>query len=145
VAVAIFVLAAAAGRPLSAGQDTPALQEKPSTPSNPDDTLRRRVEMRLSGLSSRLGLTEEQKLKIRPLLEKQMRDLRTLRTDPELSVEDQQARMLALHEGYQKELRAQLTPEQRAKLDELREKRRAEREEPWGPAKKRRVPVDEAE
>jgi Spy/CpxP family protein refolding chaperone len=53
--------------------------------------------------------------------------------------------MLALHEGYQRQLREQLTPEQQVKLDELREKRRAEREEPWGPAKKRRVPVDEAE
>lgn len=88
-----------------------------------DPVRGKRVALRLERLSANLGLTEEQKAEIRPVLEDEAEEMRALRLDTSLPEEEKQATVEAIREATRSRIREVLTPEQQAKLDELREER----------------------
>lgn len=78
-------------------------------------------------LAEELGLTDEQKAKMKEIGEQERSELEVLRADTALSNEDRHARMKEIREKYRGQRDAILTPEQLAKAEKMRgkmEKRR---------------------
>jgi protein CpxP len=80
-----------------------------------------RVERRMAELSEQLNLTDKQKGAIRPVLEKEIEDIRALRADSTLSKEEKIEKMKVIRQTTQGEMNKILTPEQQKKLTEMKE------------------------
>ncbi len=106
-----------------------------------DATTQRRVALRLQTLADKLELSADQKLALRPILESEANALRALRLNTSITPEEQEAEMGSIHARHREQIRAVLTPEQQARLDELRSQARAKLSEPDGQKRKGRVPV----
>ena len=77
----------------------------------------------LDHLASVLNLTEDQKAKIKPILEDESTQMQNLRKDTSLSPEDRHTKMRDIHQNTATQIRALLTPEQQAKLDSTMKQR----------------------
>lgn len=137
VAVVLGLGVAAAGTALA--QDAPVIQSK----SRADEVTRQRAAMRLQSLSSRLELTEEQKTRLRPILEAEAGDLRAVRMDTSISPEEQLLRYETVRNTYRERMNGVLTPDQQKQLDALRSQSRERVRETQGQKRKGRVPVEE--
>ncbi|MEN9404911.1 MAG: hypothetical protein RL091_3614 [Verrucomicrobiota bacterium] len=83
-------------------------------------------------LGDELGLSADQKAKIKELNQKEKAEVEALRADTSMSKEDRRTKMQSIHKSYQEQRQALMTPEQRAKADKMRdgmEKRRERRED----------------
>ena len=78
---------------------------------------------RLEHLSTALSLTDEQKAKLKTLLEGQAKIIQDLREDESLTKEDRRAKVTQLRETHRTQIAAILTPEQKKKFAEMEEKR----------------------
>ena len=110
------------------GKDDPNAQSpkvEKEQPKGPGD-MRERIEKRMEHLTKELNLTKEQQEKIRPIIEKEMKDLREVRQDTSLTPEQKMEKVKAIHQGTQAELNKILTPEQQKKYAEMQEKSRKE-------------------
>lgn len=98
---------------------------------------RESVEQRMERLSKELDLTQEQREKIRPLIEEQVKQMRALREDNSLTQEQRREKAMGVMKETHGKIDAVLSPEQREKLkqhmQQMRERRGAEHKEP--PAK----------
>jgi periplasmic protein CpxP/Spy len=103
------------------GKDDPNAQ----SPKGPGD-MRERVEKRMEHLTKELNLTKEQQEKIRPIIEKEMKDIRDVRQDTSLTQEQKMEKIKVIHQATQAELNKILTPEQQKKYAEMQEKAREE-------------------
>jgi Spy/CpxP family protein refolding chaperone len=74
----------------------------------------------LDMLSRMVNLTDDQKAKIKPILENTDAQAKSLRQDTSLSPQERRTKMRDLHESTMSQIRAQLTPEQQSKLDEMK-------------------------
>ena len=74
---------------------------------------------RLKQLSDALGLTEEQKNKVGPLLLEESTALAALYADKSLDDAARKAKGIELRDGFSAKVRALLTPDQQAKFDLL--------------------------
>jgi Spy/CpxP family protein refolding chaperone len=80
-------------------------------------------------MADELGLTDEQRAKMKPLMEQERTELEALRADTSLTKEARRAKAGEVHRKYRELRDAILTPEQRAKADKMRDnfgKRRGE-------------------
>ena len=77
-------------------------------------------EAHLQMLSEKLNLTEDQKAKLKPILEDQAEQLRSLRNDTSLTPEQKAAKKKAIHETTHDQINAVLTPDQQAKFKEMK-------------------------
>ena len=75
---------------------------------------------RLKAMSEKLGLTEEQKEKLKAIFEKNQPKIKEVCTDTALSDEDKRAKMMELRKAEMEEIRTLLTPEQQEKMKEMR-------------------------
>jgi Spy/CpxP family protein refolding chaperone len=66
----------------------------------------------LDQLAQQLNLTDDQKAKVKPILEARDQKMRDLRGDTSLTPEDRRARMKALRDDMTTQMKAVLTPEQ---------------------------------
>ena len=128
LSTAMILELSAVARPQAAQQPPPS-QAGPHMPPG-----RESVEQRVERLSKELDLTQEQRDKIRPILEEQMKQMRTVREDSSLTQEQRREKaMAAMKETHQK-VEAILNPEQREKLkqhmQQMRDQRGAEHKEP---------------
>jgi protein CpxP len=87
------------------------------------------VEERLQRMSERLNLTDEQKEKIRPLLQDEEKQLQALRADTSLSPEQRREKRRQINQATRKQIGEILTPEQKEKWRENARQRRQERRE----------------
>lgn len=87
------------------------------------DTRNRRIAMQLERLSADLGLTEDQKTKIKPLIESRINQVRQLRTDESLTEEQREEQLLTIQQSFGTQLHAVLTPEQQKRFAEVKEAR----------------------
>jgi hypothetical protein len=71
-----------------------------------------------------VGLTAEQKEQIRPLVKGQIDELRALRMEREITEDERQLRARAILDEYRGKIESTLTPEQKTRLQELRETNR---------------------
>jgi Spy/CpxP family protein refolding chaperone len=76
----------------------------------------------LDHLSQMLSLTDDQKAKIKPILEDTTTQSESIRKDTSLSPPDRRARMHDLHEKSMTQIRGFLTTDQQAKLDSMHQK-----------------------
>jgi periplasmic protein CpxP/Spy len=86
-------------------------QGRMSGPPNP--------QQHLDHLSRMLNLTDDQKVKVKPILENADTQMKALRQDTSLSPQDRHAKMRDIHENAMSQVRSVLTPEQQAKLDQM--------------------------
>ena len=92
------------------------------------------IDKRMEHLTKELNLTKEQQEKIRPIIEKQMKEMRTVREDSSLTPEQKREKTKEIHQATQAELNKILTPEQQKKYAEMAERRGEGRENrPHGP------------
>ena len=82
----------------------------------------------LDQLAQQLDLTDDQKAKVKPILEARDQKMRDLRGDTSLSPEDRRTKMQAIREETTAQLKAVLTPEQFDKWQKT-----AQRGRPGGP------------
>jgi len=113
-----------------AGQQAP-----PPQPGGPGGGRPRgqRIEERLERLSKALNLTEDQKEKLKPILQDQAQQMRALREDSSLTPEQRREKARELFKAHREEIAKILTPEQREKWKEMRERREERREHKGGP------------
>jgi periplasmic protein CpxP/Spy len=95
---------------------------------------RESVDERLARMSERLNLTQEQKEKIRPILQHQVDQWKALRADTSLSEEDRRAKAREIGKSTHEQIEQILTPEQKEKMKEMMQKARERREEHKPPA-----------
>ena len=77
-------------------------------------------------VARQLNLTEEQKTKLKPILQADMQQLKAVRDDTSLSRREKLRKMRSVQQEFAPQIKAILTPEQAAKWQELRAERRAE-------------------
>jgi len=77
------------------------------------------VEQHLQMLSEKLNLTDDQKGKLKPILQDQMQQMKAVREDSSLSEDQKRAKMKSIHESLHEQISAVLTPEQQAKFKEM--------------------------
>lgn len=116
--LAAVALAPVAVTSLRAGGEA-ATEEQPAPPAHP----------RFDELAQKLGLNDEQKAQIKPILEKEAADLRALRDDDSLRRGQRIRKARGIMKSSTEEIRAHLTPEQQKQFDQLREERKAQMRE----------------
>ena len=77
------------------------------------------VEQHLQMLSEKLNLTDDQKAKLKPILQDQMQQMKAVREDSSLSEDQKRAKMKSIHESLHDQINAVLTPEQQAKFKQM--------------------------
>lgn len=92
-------------------QDAP--KDKPAAPT----PGARRPGLSLDGLAKQLDLSDEQRVKIKPILEDLQKQVSELRQDTSIAPEDRPAKMKEIREGVSAKLKEILTPEQFAKWE----------------------------
>jgi len=79
------------------------------------------ADQHLQMLSEKLNLTDDQKAKLRPILQDQMQQMKAVREDSSLSEEQKRAKMKPIHESLHDQINGVLTPEQQAKFKQMRQ------------------------
>lgn len=77
------------------------------------------AEQHLQMLSEKLNLTDDQKAKLKPILQDQMQQMKTVREDSSLSEDQRRTKMKSIHESLHDQINAVLTPEQQAKFKQM--------------------------
>jgi Spy/CpxP family protein refolding chaperone len=80
-------------------------------------------EQRLEQLDQTLKLTDDQKSKIKPILEDQQKQMDALRSDSSLSQEDRRAKMRSIMQESNGKIRDLLTDDQKKQFDEMQQRR----------------------
>jgi periplasmic protein CpxP/Spy len=83
---------------------------------------------RLEWLSKELSLTEEQKAKLKPILEDEGKQMRAVREDTSLTQDQRREKMKQLHETTDSKINDILTPEQQKKFADLKAQQKAHHE-----------------
>lgn len=81
-----------------------------------DATTQAKVQQKLQRLSSELNLTEDQKTKIKPILQNEVAQAKTVRDDASLSADAKQAKMKEIRSSTTQQMNEILTPDQQQKL-----------------------------
>ena len=77
----------------------------------------------LEHMSKELNLTDDQKTKIKPILEDQSKQMQDARQNTSASEQDRRAKMKQIHESTMTQVRPILTSDQQKKLDEMMSQR----------------------
>ena len=122
--IAVLSLAFAAGL-LVVGQTTHALQTAPAAEDHGAMSGhamgRMTPESRLKMLTEKLDLTDDQQAKLKPILEDESTQMKTLHEDTSLAPEDKKAKMKELHESSTEKINAVLTPDQQSKWKQMKQ------------------------
>jgi Spy/CpxP family protein refolding chaperone len=104
------------------GQDMFAWQEAGEAPPTAQQArpARGRAERELQRMSERLNLTEEQKAKIRPILQERNKQLEDLRANSSLPQGEARAKATEIRKSARQQIDQILTPEQREKQKTMR-------------------------
>jgi len=93
-------------------------------------------EQQLERMSKQLNLTDDQKAKVKPILEQQHEQMQSLRQDTSLSQQDRRAKFQEIHQNAMSQIRPLLNENQQKKFDKMlqrQEERRSQRRGPEGP------------
>ena len=85
-------------------------------------------EAHLQMLTEKLNLTDDQKAKVKPILESQAQQMKAVHEDASLSQEQRKSKMKAIHESTHDQINAVLTPEQQAKWKQMRQEHKGMKE-----------------
>ena len=90
-----------------------------------DTTQAERFRERLQEISQALNLTDDQKEKIKPIIQAELIKIKALRSDTSLTHSQKAERLKAIREENAPQIKAILTPEQLEKWQKIREEFRA--------------------
>jgi periplasmic protein CpxP/Spy len=79
------------------------------------------ADQHLQMLSEKLNLTDDQKAKVKPVLQDQMQQMKAVREDSALSEEQKRTKMKSIHESMHEQINAVLTPEQQVKFKQMKQ------------------------
>jgi len=82
----------------------------------------------LERLSKELNLTDEQKTKVKPILDEQTKQMHATQEDSSLTQEQKHDKMKQIHETTHSQINDILTPEQQKKFAALKEQQKEHRE-----------------
>jgi protein CpxP len=100
-------------------------QAAPAQPGARYDQRRRdQAEDRLRRMSKELNLTDDQKEKLKPILEDEAQQMRAVQADNSLNSQQRRKKMRGIHKTFEPQVRAALTPEQRDKLKNMKHEAR---------------------
>jgi Spy/CpxP family protein refolding chaperone len=101
-----------------AGQDTSQVgQDVPGAVPSTDESSQ--VDDRLQTLSSTLNLTDDQKEKVKPILQGEVEKLTALRGDSSMSTDEKEAQAKQVHASVHSQIASILTPEQQQKFEQM--------------------------
>ena len=106
-----------AGQSSQAGQTSAPPQGQSAMGAHEEMTPDAHLQM----LTEKLNLTDDQKAKIKPILENLAQQMKAVRDDASLSPEQKKAKMHAIHESFHDQINSVLTPEQQAKLKQMKQ------------------------
>jgi Spy/CpxP family protein refolding chaperone len=98
----------------------PSLTPAPAEKLTPEARQQQQLANMLKRFDN-LGLTEDQKNQIRPLLKSQLEELRAVRMNKNISDDERQNRAQSIVEGYREQIASILTAEQKAQIQQRRE------------------------
>jgi periplasmic protein CpxP/Spy len=75
----------------------------------------------LQMLTRELNLTDDQQTKLKPILEDQAQQMKTVRHDTALSQDQKKAKIKEIHASFHDQISNVLTPEQQAKLKQMKQ------------------------
>lgn len=78
-------------------------------------------ENHLKMLSEKLSLTDDQKTRMKPILQDEAQQMKAVRDDTSLSDAQKHAKMRAIHESFHDQINGVLTPEQQAKWKQMKQ------------------------
>lgn len=122
----LLTLALAAGVSAPALLAQPPADQPPGPPAAGERGERPGPGMRgdrLKQLAETLGLTEEQKTQLKPILAEEAAALKPIRDDKSLDRAARWEKAKAVHDSFAPKIDAILTPEQKAKHDEMKKMR----------------------
>jgi Spy/CpxP family protein refolding chaperone len=108
---------------------TPAAPAAPGAPGTPiaprvitPEQRAARVDARLKGMSQTLTLTDDQKQKIKPILEEEMKKVEEMQQDRNIPPADRMKKFREAREASQDKIKPILTAEQQQKFESLRQR-----------------------
>ena len=126
-AMLIFSAAAFAGAPQDAqGSQQPSAQSGSGHGHGGGEGHGRgmmNADAMLDHMSKELSLTDDQKAKIKPILDEQMKQMQDARQSSSTSDQDRRAKMKQIHENTMSQIRPILTSDQQKKLEEMMSRR----------------------
>ena len=120
-----LALAALVAGSLIAGSSALQAQDNTNTPpagAPPGGGMRGRPNFEM--ISKQLDLTDDQKPKVKTVLEDMQKQMGDLRKDTSMAQEDRRAKMKEIHDGASAKLKDILTPEQFAKWEKMGQRQR---------------------
>jgi len=78
-------------------------------------------EQRLKRMTSDLNLTADQRAKVKPILEKEQKEMEALRTDSKLSPQEKREKFRGIHEASLNQIRPLLNDSQRKEFDSMQQ------------------------
>ena len=97
----------------------PVAPATPTVPANRPDIRTARVEARLKSMDRMLTLTDDQKTKIRPIVEEEVKKFEEMQQDKTLPAQDRMKKLRETREASQAKINPILSPEQQAKMARL--------------------------
>jgi len=91
-----------------------------SAPPGANQGRRDQVEGRLRHMSKQLNLTDDQKEKIKPVLQQEADQMKAIQSDSSLTPQQKRKKAHAIRRQFQPQIQALLTPEQKEKLQDMR-------------------------
>lgn len=92
------------------------------------------VDDQVKELTKELNLTDDQKAKVKSILEDQQKQMSSLREDSSLSPEDRRSKFQEIRQSSSQNVRATLNKDQQKKFDDLESKRKSRMEQRNRPA-----------
>src|SRR5262245_21001251 len=99
----------------------------PPAGGRPGGRNRAGAEQQLTQLAADLKLTDQQKPKVKVVLEEQVKKMQELRDDTSLSQQDRRAKLMTIREEGNKKMKEILTPEQFKKYEEFQQQQQRNR------------------
>jgi periplasmic protein CpxP/Spy len=90
---------------------------------------------RLDHMSKVLNLTDDQKAKIKPILDSEAQQMQSLKSDTSSAQQDRRAKMMEIHKSSMDQIRPILNSDQQAKLDQQIQKMKEHRAKHGGQQK----------
>jgi protein CpxP len=131
IAVAIATFALTAGTAAVAQQTTTPTDNTQSTQSSATSTKPSKAERKAARkerhekMAKDLGLTADQKKQMKAIQQDQRKQMKAVKDDSSLSKEQKQAKFKEIHKAGMEKRDALLTPEQREKMQHLRDENEA--------------------
>jgi Spy/CpxP family protein refolding chaperone len=85
-----------------------------------DPEVAAKVQAKLQQISTELGLSDDQKAQLKPILQDEFKRLKAVKDDTSQSVADKQEKAKSVHDSARDQMKQILTPDQQKKLAEMK-------------------------